>query len=98
VTREQPGGHVRLVDRAEAPRAALGVDVVRDLRHGLLGACVLAVCFAFLLEHLDKKVKGPADILALHPALIGMLPTLDMTDGVTVLVGQGAPPRFSEAV
>lgn len=86
VARERRASNIRIVDAAEVPQSPLGTGIRRDLRYGVLGGLLLALCVAFLLEHLDGYIKTPRQIKSdLGLPFLGLLPL--------VRTGSDAPPR-----
>jgi capsular exopolysaccharide synthesis family protein len=100
VSSELKTSNIRVVDRAERPRAPVTPQKALNLLLAVLGGGTLAVGFAFFFEYIDSRIKTP-DELRVHLRLpsLGMLPALEgkAWKGKEPLINQGVPPNFAEA-
>jgi capsular exopolysaccharide synthesis family protein len=69
---------------------------------GLLVGLVLAVCVAFVRDHMDPRITMPDDVrTALGLSYVGLIPKVRrklLGNGDTPLIGQTVPPVFGEAI
>lgn len=100
VSTELRTSNIRIVDRAEQPRAPITPRKMLSLLLSLAGGFVLALGLAFFFEYLDSSVKSPDEIKAyLGLPTLGMVPALNPKTwkGREPLINAGVPPNFAEA-
>lgn len=100
VSTELRTSNIRIVDRAERPRAPVTPRKLLSLLLSLSGGFVLALGLAFFFEYLDSSLKSPDEIKAyLGLPTLGMVPALNpkTCKGRDPLLNAGVPPNFAEA-
>lgn len=100
VAGELKTSNIRVVDRAERPRAPATPKTRMNLLLGLIGGLMLACGLAFFFEYIDSRIKTPDDVkVHLGLANLGLLPKLSdkSLNGAYPLLSNGVPPNFSEA-
>ena len=100
VSTELRTSNIRIVDRAEQPRAPVMPRKLLSLVLALGGGFVLALTLAFFFEYLDSSLKSPDEIKAyLGLPTLGMVPALNPKTwkGRDPLLNAGVPPNFAEA-
>jgi capsular exopolysaccharide synthesis family protein len=93
--------NIRVVEQAVVPSVPVRPQRGRLLLLTLLGASLLSVGLAFVVEYLDTRVKSPEEIrLYLGVHCLGMVPVVDRKelDHATPLVGRHSSADFSESV
>lgn len=93
--------NIRVVEQAVVPVVPARPDRIRWLLLTLLGAGLLAIGLAFVVEYLDTRVKSPEEIrvyLGVH--CLGMIPVVDRRelDHASPLIGRHSSPDFSESL
>lgn len=100
ISSELKTSNIRVVDKAERPRAPVTPRKALNLMLGLLGGGMLSFGLAFFFEYIDSRIKTP-DELKVHLGLpsLGMIPALDAKSwkGKEPLINTGVPPNFAEA-
>jgi polysaccharide biosynthesis transport protein len=98
VSAELKTSNIRVVDAAERPRDPASPRRGLNMLLALFGGGFLGIGLAFFFEYLDNRIKTPDEIKA-HLGLppLGMLPAIEMKDGVYPLISNGLPPKFVEA-
>ena len=100
VSSELKTSNIRVVDRAEQPRAPITPQKALNLLLAVLGGGTLAMGLAFFFEYIDSRIKTPDELkLHLHLPSLGMLPALEgkAWKGKEPLINQGVPANFAEA-
>ena len=93
--------NIRVVEQAIVPSVPVRPQRARALMLTLVGAALLSLGLAFVVEYLDTRVKSPEEIrmyLGIH--CLGMMPVVgpkDLDHSVP-LVGKHSSANFSEAV
>lgn len=93
--------NIRVVEQAVVPRVPVRPQRGRLLLLTFLGAGLLAIGLAFVVEYLDTRIKSPEEIrlyLGIH--CLGMVPVVNPKelDHATPLVGRHSSADFSESV
>jgi succinoglycan biosynthesis transport protein ExoP len=83
--------NVRIVERAETPRAPALPRRARNYQLAVLIGLALGFGLALLFEHVDNTVKTPEDIQAMGLPFLGMVPNVEQR------VGQPAAARAAGA-
>ena len=100
VAGELKTSNIRVVDRAERPRAPVSPRAGRNILLGLFGGFMIACGLVFFFEYLDSHIKTPDDIKT-HLGLshLGLLPVINekLLNGKYPLLSDGVPQNFSEA-
>jgi hypothetical protein len=100
VSSELKNSNIRVIDKAERPRAPMSPRKALNMLLGLVCGTVLAFGLAFFFEYLDSRIKTPDELKA-HLGLpsLGMVPALDPKSwkGKEPLIHAGVPPAFAEA-
>ena len=100
VATELKSSNIRVIDRAERPRAPVTPRTGMNMLLALLSGSVLAFGLAFFFEYLDSRIKTPDELKA-HLGLpsLGMVPALDAKTwkDKEPLLHAGVPPGFAEA-
>ncbi len=73
--------NVRIMEKAEAPRAPISPNRPRNYQLGLLIGLALGIGLALFFEHMDNTVKTPEDIKALGMPFLGMVPNVAQRAG-----------------
>ena len=73
--------NVRIMEKAEAPRAPISPNRPRNYQLGLLIGLALGIGLALFFEHMDNTVKTPEDIKALGMPFLGMVPNVAQRPG-----------------
>jgi succinoglycan biosynthesis transport protein ExoP len=82
--------NLRLIERAQVPRAPSAPRSARNLTLGLLMGLLAGVGLAWLFEHMDNTLKTPEDVkVHLGVPFLGMIPELRGTQG-PLIAGPGA--------
>ena len=76
--------NVRVIEKAEMPRAPFSPNRTRNYQLGLLIGLALGFGLAVLFEHVDNTVKTPEDIKALGMPFLGMVPNVAQRPGSPV--------------
>jgi capsular exopolysaccharide synthesis family protein len=100
VSTELRTSNIRIVDRAEQPRAPIQPRKMLSLLLALTGGFGLSLVLAFFFEYLDSSLKSPDEIRAyLGLPTLGMVPALNPKTwkGREPLINAGVPPNFAEA-
>jgi len=101
ISGEFKGTNIRVMDRAEIPRAPVLPNTRRDLMTSFLLGCALAVGLAFGFEYLDSRIRTPDEIKThLGIPFLGLVPVVSDKDsgGRSPLLSEGAPATFGEAI
>lgn len=91
--------NIRVVDRAEVPRAPVRPRKAFNLLVGSLLGLVFGVGFAFFQEHLDNSIKSPEDVNRfLNVPTLGTIPNMQsLSNGHSYGYGYGYKLRASRA-
>jgi capsular exopolysaccharide synthesis family protein len=73
--------NVRIMEKAEVPRAPISPRRARNYQLALMIGLALGLGLALLFEHVDNTVKTPEDIKALGLPFLGMVPNVDQRPG-----------------
>jgi capsular exopolysaccharide synthesis family protein len=75
--------NIRIVEKAELPRAPFSPQKGRNYQIALLIGLALGIALTILFEHLDNTVKTPDDVKSqLGVPFLGMVPHVEMRGGV----------------
>jgi polysaccharide biosynthesis transport protein len=97
LARDLPSASTSVLDPAEVPGAPVSPRKQRNLMFGVGGSATLALAVVFLLELFNTRVTSPDDVRKhLRLPVIGVTPRVHMEKGSALLVGEGAPPQFTE--
>jgi succinoglycan biosynthesis transport protein ExoP len=89
--------NVRVVDKAEVPRAPILPRHDRDVLLSTFGGLVLAIGLAFGFEYMDNRIKSPQELrINLGLPYLGMVPIFNGKNGI--LISDDVPASFSEAI
>jgi len=66
--------HVRVVDRALVPKAAISPMVSLNVIGGVLGGLLLGFGLAFLLHQMDRRIQDVLDVESLGLTILGVFP------------------------
>jgi len=66
--------HVRVVDRALVPKAAISPVVSLNVVGGVIGGLLLGFGLAFLLHQLDRRIQDVPDVERLGLTILGVFP------------------------
>ncbi len=66
--------HVRVVDRALVPKAAISPMVGLNIAGGALGGLLLGLMLAFLLQQMDRRIQDVPDVEQLGVTILGVFP------------------------
>jgi capsular exopolysaccharide synthesis family protein len=73
-----PTKNIRIVDKAEVPRAPVGPDRFRSLAMALLVGLMGGAGLVFFIEYLDRSVKDPGDLeRLLNVPFLGPVPVIE---------------------
>lgn len=100
VSSELKTSNIRIVDRAEQPRAPISPRTMLNLVGAMLGGLLLAVGLAFFFEYVDSSLKSPEEVKAyLGLPTLGLIPVLNPRTwkGSEPLINGGVPQNFAEA-
>ncbi len=75
---------VRIVEKADAPKAPFSPDRARNYQMALLIGLGLGLGLALLFEHADSSVKTPEDVKELGLPFLGMVPAVVVPEGAQV--------------
>jgi capsular exopolysaccharide synthesis family protein len=73
--------NVRIMEKAEVPRAPISPRRTRNYQLALAIGLALGLGLALLFEHVDNTVKTPEDIKAMGMPFLGMVPNVDQRPG-----------------
>jgi succinoglycan biosynthesis transport protein ExoP len=73
--------NVRIVERAETPRAPFSPDHARNYQLALLIGLALGIGLTLLFENFDNTVRTPEDVKAMGLPFLGMIPAVPATAG-----------------
>ena len=98
LAKELQSTSVRIVDWAEVPGEPALPRKSRNIMMGLIGGGGIGLFLAFILELLNRRIRSPEDVKHhLHIHVAGVVPQVKAgRDRTSLLVGNGAPPQFSE--
>lgn len=98
ISGELKTSNIHVVDDAEVPRSPSYPDRTMSLVLALAAATTFGLGFVFIVELLDNRIKSPAELKAAVPLpCLGSIPISTPTHG-QLLVHNGAPAAFTEAV
>ncbi len=100
ISSELKTSNIRIVDRAEQPRAPVAPRKTLNLALALVGGVILGLALAFFFEYVDSSIKTPDEIRSyLGLTTLGMVPALNAKSlkGREPLINTGVPPNFAEA-
>jgi succinoglycan biosynthesis transport protein ExoP len=66
--------HVRVVDRALVPKAAISPMVGLNIIGGSLGGLMLGLALAFVLSQMDRRIRDVPDVERLGLTILGVFP------------------------
>jgi polysaccharide biosynthesis transport protein len=91
--------NIRVVDPAEVPSQPVSPNVRTELQFAAGGGLLFAIVICFVFDHLDNRIKTP-DELKDHLGLpyFGMVPAMFEKSNQTMLISNGAPSGFVEAI
>jgi capsular exopolysaccharide synthesis family protein len=93
--------NIRIVDRAEVPRAPVRPRKSLHLLLGLFGGLVAGIGLAFFVEYVDNRVKSPDEIRQyLGLTFLGLIPGVreqDLEKGKSPLISEAVAQNFAEA-
>ena len=100
ISSELKTSNIRIVDRAEQPRAPVAPRKMLNLALALVAGVILGLALAFFFEYVDSSIKTPDEIRTyLGLTTLGMVPALNARTmkGREPLINSGVPPNFAEA-
>ncbi len=101
ISNEFKGSNIRIVDRAEIPRAPVLPDTRRDLTVAAVGGLALGLLLAFGVEYFDSRIKSPEEIKThLGLPFLGLIPVAPGSEKAqeAPMLGDDVPPAFAEAI
>jgi len=98
ISRDLPGASARILDAAEVPGGPILPRKERNNLLGVVGGAVFALGLVFLLEAFNTRVTSPDDVRRhLRIRVLGIAPDVKALNGhAPLLLGDGAPPQFTE--
>jgi capsular exopolysaccharide synthesis family protein len=75
--------HVRVVDRALVPTAAVSPMVGLNILGGALGGLLFGLALAFLLHQMDRRIQDVPDVERLGLTILGVFPRVDESGSAT---------------
>jgi capsular exopolysaccharide synthesis family protein len=78
---ELKSNNVRIMEKAEVPRAPAAPRRARNYQLALAFGLALGFALALLFEHVDNTVKTPEDIKAMDLPFLGMVPNVEQRPG-----------------
>jgi len=75
--------NVRIVEKAETPRAPISPDRTRNYQLALLIGLALGIGLTLLFENFDNTVRTPEDVKAMSLPFLGMVPAVAPAAGTT---------------
>ena len=73
--------HVRVVDRALVPKAAVSPIVRLNIFGGVLAGLLLGFALAFVLHQMDRRIQDIPDVERLGLTILGVFPHIDEGSG-----------------
>jgi capsular exopolysaccharide synthesis family protein len=80
---ELKASNVRIVERAEAPRAPISPNRTRNYQLALLIGLAIGIGLTLLFENFDNTVRTPEDVKAMGVPFLGMIPSVAAAPGTT---------------
>jgi capsular exopolysaccharide synthesis family protein len=75
--------NVRIVEKAETPRAPISPNRTRNYQLALLIGLAIGVGLTLLFENFDNTVRTPEDVKAMSLPFLGMIPAVTAAAGTT---------------
>lgn len=85
--------HVRVVDRALIPKAAISPMVGLNIAGGAFGGLLIGFGLAFLLHQMDRRIRDVPDVEQLGLTILGIFPKVGDAGSQTAGYGRGAKKR-----
>lgn len=85
--------HVRVVDRALIPKAAISPMVGLNIAGGAFGGLLIGFGLAFLLHQMDRRIRDVPDVEQLGLTILGIFPKVEDAGSQTVGYSRGAKKR-----
>jgi succinoglycan biosynthesis transport protein ExoP len=73
--------NVRIVEKAETPRAPISPNRTRNYQLALLIGLALGIGLTLLFENFDNTVRTPEDVKAMGLPFLGMIPAVEVASG-----------------
>jgi capsular exopolysaccharide synthesis family protein len=77
--------NVRIVEKAETPRAPFSPDRTRNYQLALLIGLAIGIGLTLLFENFDNTVRTPEDVKAMSLPFLGMIPAVAPAAGMTTV-------------
>ncbi len=85
--------HVRVVDRALVPKAAIKPMVGLNIIGGALGGLILGFALAFMLQQMDRRIQDVHDVEQLGVTILGIFPKVGEAQSDSSSYGRGRNKR-----
>jgi capsular exopolysaccharide synthesis family protein len=80
---EMKSSNVRIVEKADTPRAPISPNRTRNYQLALLIGLALGIGLTLLFENFDNTVRTPEDVKAMGLPFLGMIPAVAAAPGTT---------------
>ncbi len=85
--------HVRVVDRALIPKAAISPLLGLNIFGGTLGGLILGFAFAFMLHQMDRRIRDVPDVERLGLTILGVFPRVGEASTAASSYGGGSKKK-----